>query len=126
MAVVMTPLPFIDSLPLLAVALFVGGFAISPTLVATMSLIKSGVPADRLTEGITWVSTGIGIGLAPGAAVAGHLVDAYGASPAYIVPVVSGVLAAAVAWSTGGRGTAELPEATPETVAGAPGSGPRP
>ena len=122
MAVVMIPLPFINSLPLLAVALFVGGFAISPTLVATMSLVKTGVPADRLTEGITWVSTGIGIGLAPGAAVAGHLIDAYGASPAYFVPVVSGLLAAVVAWSTGGRGSAALPGPTPETVAGTPGS----
>ncbi len=124
MAVVMTPLPFIESLPVLAVALFIGGFAISPTLVATMSLVKSGVPADRLTEGITWVSTGIGIGLAPGAAIAGHLIDAYGASTAYIVPTVSGVLAAVVAWSTGGRGSATLPEPTPEPVVSAPGSSP--
>lgn len=101
MAVVMVPLPFVGNLSALAVVLFVAGFAISPTLVATMSLIESRVPAARLTEGITWISTGIGLGIAPGAAIAGQLIDSYGASTAYAVPVVSGALAAAVAWSTG-------------------------
>ncbi len=101
MAAVMVPLPFVGNVFALAGALFLGGFAISPTLVASMSLIEANVPATRLTEGITWISTGIGLGVAPGAAIAGHLVDLYGASPAYYVPVVSGILAAAVALSTG-------------------------
>jgi MFS family permease len=101
MAIVMMPLPFVPNIYVLAVALFLGGFAISPTLVAAMSLIEAEIPASRLTEGISWLSTGIGFGIAPGAAIAGHLVDLYGASPAYLVPAVSGILAAAVALSTG-------------------------
>jgi MFS family permease len=101
MAVVMTPLPFVPNIPVLAGALFLGGFAISPTLVAAMSLIEADMPTARLTEGITWLSTGIGFGIAPGAAIAGHLIDVYGPSTAYLVPVVSGILAAAVALSTG-------------------------
>jgi MFS family permease len=103
MAVVMAPLPFVPNVYVLAVALFLGGFAISPTLVASMSLIEANIPAARLTEGITWLSTGIGCGIAPGAAVAGHLIDVYGASTAYFVPVAGGILAAAVALSTGER-----------------------
>lgn len=101
MALTMAPLPFVDDLALMGAVLFLGGFSISPTLVATMSLVESGVPPARLTEGMTWISTGIALGIAPGAAVAGRLVDEFGASPAYVVPVVSGVLAAAVAWSSG-------------------------
>ncbi len=97
----MVPLPFVPNVYLLALALFLGGFAISPTLVASMSLIEANIPPARLTEGITWLSTGIGFGVAPGAAIAGHLVDAYGTGTAYLVPVVSGVLAAVVALSTG-------------------------
>ncbi len=103
MALVMLPLPFVESLPLLAVALFLAGFAISPTLVASMSLIQSHVPPSRLTEGITWVVTGIGLGVAPGAAIAGYLIDQYGASTAYTVPAVGGVLAAIVAALTPSR-----------------------
>ena len=101
----MLPLPFVGSIPVLAVVLFLAGFAISPTLVAVVSLVQSHVPASRLTEGITWVMTGVGLGIAPGAAVAGWLIDEYGASTAYIVPVVGGALAAVVAALTPARGT---------------------
>ncbi|MGI8701127.1 MAG: MFS transporter [Nocardioidaceae bacterium] len=103
MACVMLPLPFIESLPVMAVVLFLAGFAISPTLVACISLIQAHVPASRLTEGITWVMTGIGLGIAPGAALAGRLIDEYGASTAYAVPAVAGVLAAVVAGATSER-----------------------
>ena len=41
------------------------------------------MPASRLTEGITWFSTGIALGVAPGAAIAGQLIDEYGASTAF-------------------------------------------
>jgi predicted MFS family arabinose efflux permease len=100
LAAVMVPLPFIGGLWLLGGALFVAGFAISPTLVATVSLVDDTVPPQRLTEGITWVTTGLGLGVAAGAAIAGRLIDAHGASPAYWVSAVSGLLAAAVAWAS--------------------------
>ncbi len=103
MACVMLPLPFVRGLPVLAVVLFLAGFAISPTLVACVSLIQAHVPASRLTEGITWLMTGIGLGIAPGAAVAGRIIDGYGASAAYAVPAVGGVLAAVVAAMTPAR-----------------------
>jgi predicted MFS family arabinose efflux permease len=100
MAAVMIPLPFIDGLWLLGGALFVAGFATSPTLVATVSLVDDTVPSQRLTEGITWVTTGLGLGVAAGAAIAGRVIDAHGASAAYWVSAVSGFLAAAVAWTS--------------------------
>lgn len=103
MACVMLPLPFVGGIPLLAVVLFLAGFAISPTLVACVSLVQSHVPASRLTEGITWVMTGVGLGIAPGAAIAGRLVDEYGASAAYSVPAIGGALAAVVAALTPAR-----------------------
>ncbi len=103
MAAAMVPLPFIDSLVLLGAVLFLGGFAISPTMVAMMSLVEANVAASRLTEGITWVTTGLGLGIAPGAAIAGALIDQLGASTAYSVSAVSGILAAVVAATTGTR-----------------------
>lgn len=103
MACVMLPLPFVGNIALLAVVLFLAGFAISPTLVAVVSLVQAHVPASRLTEGITWVMTGVGLGIAPGAALAGRLIDDYGASAAYSVPVIGGALAAVVASLTPAR-----------------------
>jgi MFS family permease len=113
MACVMLPLPFVGSIPLLAVVLFLAGFAISPTLVACVSLVQSHVPPSRLTEGITWVMTGVGLGVAPGAAIAGRLIDAYGASAAYGVPAVGGALAAVVASLTPARRDRRRPPADP-------------
>ncbi len=103
MACVMLPLPFVGGIALMAVVLFLAGFAISPTLVAVVSLVQSHVPAARLTEGITWFMTGLGLGIAPGAAIAGRLIDEYGASAAYSVPAIGGALAAVVAALTPAR-----------------------
>jgi predicted MFS family arabinose efflux permease len=58
------------------------------------------VPAARLTEGITLFITGIGAGVAPGAAVVGIVVDAAGASASYGVTVAAGLVAAALAFTT--------------------------
>jgi predicted MFS family arabinose efflux permease len=77
----------------LAVVLLVGGIAISPTLIATMSLAEQVLPTSRLTEGMAFIQTGLALGLAPGAAVAGVVVDEAGASPAYLVCLAGGILA---------------------------------
>lgn len=93
----MVPLPFIGSLPVMGVAMLVGGLAIAPTLIAATTLVEQSVPPARLTEGMALLQTGIVAGVAPGAAVAGWVVDHAGASPAYVVSVVAGGLAALAA-----------------------------
>ncbi|MER5502450.1 MULTISPECIES: MFS transporter [unclassified Streptomyces] len=98
MAVSMIPLQLAGNLPFLAVALFVAGLAIAPTMVTTMALVEQHVPRTELTEGMTWTSTGLAVGVALGSSAAGWVVDASGAEAGYVVPVVSGALAAAVAF----------------------------
>ncbi|MGW5652904.1 MFS transporter [Streptomyces humi] len=96
MAVSMIPLLLVGNLPLLAVALFVSGLSIAPTMITTMSLIEEHVPRAKLTEGMTWVSTGLAVGVALGSSVAGWVIDAAGARAGYGVPAVSGAVAVAV------------------------------
>lgn len=96
MAVSMIPLQLAGSLPFLAVALFVAGLAIAPTMVTTMALVERHVARTRLTEGMTWTSTGLAVGVALGSSAAGWVVDASGAEAGYVVPAVAGALAAAV------------------------------
>ncbi|MFF7414445.1 MFS transporter [Streptomyces lydicus] len=103
MAVSMVPLQFVSSLPLLAVALFVAGLSIAPTMVTTMALVEEHVPRAQLTEGMTWTSTGLAVGVALGSSAAGWVVDAAGAARGYLVPVAAGVLAALVAFAGYGR-----------------------
>lgn len=97
MALTMLPLALIDSLAGLAVVLLLGGLAIAPTLIATISTVEQGVPRSRLTEGMALVNTGIVAGVAPGAALAGLVVDRFGPSAAYYVPLAAGLLGVAAA-----------------------------
>ncbi|MFK4227120.1 MFS transporter [Streptomyces sp. NPDC019890] len=98
MAVSMIPLQLAGNLPFLAVALFVAGLSIAPTMVTTMALIEAHVPRSNLTEGMTWTSTGLAVGVALGSSAAGWVVDAAGADAGYVVPAAAGAVAAAVAF----------------------------
>ena len=97
MALAMVPLMFIHSVPLMAVVLLVGGLAIAPTMISAMTMVEQGVPSSRLTEGMAILHTGIVAGVAPGASVAGFVVDHHGASAAYAVALAGGVLGALAA-----------------------------
>jgi len=97
MALAMVPLSLIGSIPVMGGWLFVAGFAIAPTLVASVSLVEQTVPQARLTEGMAILETSFVVGLAPGAAVAGPIIDSHGASTAYLVSLAAGVVAALTA-----------------------------
>ncbi|MEI5098047.1 MFS transporter [Streptomyces sp. PmtG] len=96
MAVSMIPLQLVGSLPFLAAALFLAGLSIAPTMITTMALVEQHVPRAKLTEGMTWVSTGLAVGIALGSSAAGWVIDAAGPSAGYGVAGVAGALAAAV------------------------------
>ncbi|MFB7596216.1 MFS transporter [Streptomyces sp. NPDC056160] len=96
MAVSMIPLLLVGNLPFLAVALFVAGLSVAPTMITTMALVEEHVPRAHLTEGMTWVSTGLAVGVALGSSVAGWVIDSSGARSGYGVPAVAGAVAVAV------------------------------
>jgi MFS family permease len=89
-AVTALPLLVADTVLLLAVAIFFSGIAISPTFITAFGLVERRVPASMLTEGVTWVTTGIGIGMALGAFAAGWAVDTFGAQNGFWVSVAAG------------------------------------
>ncbi len=92
-ALTQAPLLFADTVPLLALAVFFSGIAISPTFITAFGLIERRVPEAMLTEGVTWVMTGIGIGMALGAFASGWVVDNFGAQNGFWVSVVAGTIA---------------------------------
>lgn len=94
MAVTMAPLLFAPGLAALAGMLFVAGMSVAPTLIITMGLVGHLAPAAQLTESITWIVSGLSVGMALGYAASGWLVDAAGASAGYWVPCAAGLLAA--------------------------------
>jgi predicted MFS family arabinose efflux permease len=100
MVAAMAPLALVPSIPVMGLVLLVGGVAISPTLIAAMSLAEQVLPSTRLTEGMMFLQTGIALGLAPGAALAGVVIDESGASAAYLVSIGGGLLALTAALVT--------------------------
>jgi MFS family permease len=96
LAVTALPLLAADSVPLLTIAVFLSGVAISPTFITAIGLIERRVPAAMLTEGVTWVMTGIGIGMALGAFVSGWVVDNFGAANGFWVSVASAAMTVAI------------------------------
>lgn len=90
------PLLLADSVWLLAATIFLSGVAISPTFITAFGLIERRVPSEVLTEGVTWVMTGIGIGMALGAFVSGSIVDLYGARAGFWVTIAAASTALAI------------------------------
>lgn len=101
----------VDSMLMLAVVMFVAGFAIAPTLVNGNALVQHLVPRERLTEGLTWVGTSLGVGVSLGSWLAGTLIDRQGSHGGYLVVVVAAglaVLAVLGSLRTLRAGTADL------------------
>lgn len=84
---------FVTSTAMLGVVMFVTGFAIAPSLITGNGLVQNFVPPRRLTEGLTWVSTALGLGVSIGASSAGALIDRMGASGGFLVVTSAGVVA---------------------------------
>jgi MFS family permease len=96
LAIGVAPVMLVQQVVLLAVVVFVAGFAISPMLISGNALVQELVVPTRLTEGLAWIATSIGLGVAAGSAMTGATVDAIGAHRAFVVPVAAGLLAALV------------------------------
>ncbi|MFJ2489149.1 MFS transporter [Pseudomonas sp. NPDC087639] len=76
----------------LSVMLFIAGISFAPTMVVVMKLGTIIIPASRMTEGLTWMTTGISIGVALGGMLAGLVIDAFGARAGFGVAIGAGVM----------------------------------
>lgn len=89
-------LPLIGDPAVLAVALFVAGLGIAPTLISGLSLVERMVPPAKMTEGLTWATTGVVVGMSVASPVAGRVVDEVGAQRAFVVGCAAGLGAVVV------------------------------
>ena len=89
------PLLFVDSIALLAFALFINGFFIAPLIVNAYGTVESAVPAGQITEALTWVIAGMPLGAAVASVLSGVIIDNSGAQMAFWVPL--GFMLAAMA-----------------------------
>lgn len=91
---------FANSPWLLATLGLLVGVTVAPTLINGNSLIERLVHPSRLTEGLAWMGTGIGIGASIGSGVAGHVIDLGGYQLGLYSVAVFGTLTAIIAFAS--------------------------
>ena len=77
------------NVPVLAISAFVLGLGVAPALITMFGLVQQIVPARALTEGLSWIGTGLNVGYGAGAALVGGIADAHGARAAFLVVIGS-------------------------------------
>ncbi|MEX8192432.1 MFS transporter [Comamonas guangdongensis] len=95
-AITAVPLLLASNLTALTLAVLLAGITFGPTITVAMGLVEQQVAASRLTEGMTWLLTGLAMGVALGAAAAGWVTDHLGAQMSFVVALLAG--AAMWAW----------------------------
>jgi MFS family permease len=79
----------------LTCVIYVCGLTIAPTLIAGFSLLEAQAKPGRSTEAMSWLSSGIGVGLATGSSVVGFIIDAHGPRAGYVFAASCGAASAA-------------------------------
>ncbi|WP_328298813.1 MFS transporter [Streptomyces sp. NBC_00435] len=85
------------------------GLAVAPHLIALFGLVERTGPAQRMGEAMTLAGSGLIIGQALAAAVAGPLAEAYGHRAAFALSCGAAAASAVVAWAAAGRVLAPRP-----------------
>ena len=83
LAMGMIPVALATTFGWIAVAVFVAGVAIAPTVIAGSTLIERLVPPHVLTESFAWYSTAVAAGVAIGASAGGWLIDSRDSQAAF-------------------------------------------
>jgi MFS family permease len=78
------------NLIVLTCVIYLCGLTIAPTLIAGYSLLEAQALPGRKTEALSWLSTGLSVGVACGATAAGFILDAYGPRWGYLFAAACG------------------------------------
>ena len=78
----------------LTCVIYVCGLTIAPTLIAGFSLLEEQARPGRSTEAMSWISSGIGVGLAAGSSAVGFIIDAHGPRVGYAFAASCGAASA--------------------------------
>lgn len=98
LGVVFVPLVFAPSVGWLVPLGFLSGLGISPLIVASNTLVERNVHRDRLTEALTWLTTGLLVGVAAGSWLTGRVVDVTDGFHGFLVVTPAALATTAAAW----------------------------
>jgi predicted MFS family arabinose efflux permease len=78
---------FPGNLSIMALVLFINGLAIAPLLTAGLAVAERSVSEKRTTEVLAWAIAALNLGGAIPTALTGYIIDTFGPSVAFIIPV---------------------------------------
>lgn len=118
------------NLGVLAIAMFLTGVVIAPTMAVGDGVVHALIPRSRVTEGMAWTRVGLDLGVASGALLAGVLIERHGSSGGFAVTTgagAAGFVIMAASWhylrrkrayeEQVARETAPVPSAHPTALA---------
>lgn len=79
--------------------IYLCGMTIAPTLITGYSILEAQAPPGRRTETMSWLSSGISVGVAAGASVVGFILDAHGPRWGYAFAAACGIISATIAFT---------------------------
>ncbi|PID97638.1 MAG: MFS transporter [Actinobacteria bacterium] len=79
---------FATNLWVLGAAMLLTGLTIAPTMTNVNTIVSKVVPSTQLTEGLTWMSTTMNIGVSLGSLLGGRFIDTSGAAGGFTVVMV--------------------------------------
>jgi MFS family permease len=85
------------NVPTLAVIAFVVGMGIAPTLITAFGLVESVIPNAALTEGMSWLITGLSLGYGIASSLVGRIADHHHGRTPFTVAIGAGVLVCVLA-----------------------------
>lgn len=85
---------FEGNLWMLAITLFLNGLAIAPLLTSGFALAERSVSSKRTTEVLAWAISALNLGSAIPTALTGYIIDTFGSSVAFSIPVACMTLSA--------------------------------
>jgi predicted MFS family arabinose efflux permease len=110
---------FMPNLPALDGTCLIAGLSIAPTLIAGYAILERQAVPHRRTEAMAWLGSTISVGVACGSAIAGHLLDVYGARAGYIFGASCGTIAVLICLA-GRRKLEVMPAPAPQADLGGP------
>lgn len=90
------PILWANTVPLMSLAVFVTGLAISPGMIAANTVVEHLAPPKMLTEAFSWIGSALATGAAFGSIIVGVVLDEFGVRGGQSVGLVGGLLSALV------------------------------
>lgn len=90
------PIILAPNIPLMTLAVFVTGLAISPTLITANLFVEKVAPKKKITEAFAWMGSAAAAGVAIGSSASGFLVDEIGVRGGQFSAMAGGTAAALV------------------------------